>query len=132
MSLQDPLSDLFSRIRNAQMRNKSIVTSPVSKLRENVLEVLKKEGYIRGYARTTHSTGREELDIELKYDDNGPVISNITRISKPGRSVYSGASRIPFIHNGLGISIISTSRGVMTDADAREANIGGEIICKVF
>ena len=132
MSLQDPLSDLFSRIRNAQMRNKSIVSSPVSKMRENILEVLKKEGYIRGYSVTKHSSGREELDIELKYDDKGPVISNITRISKPGRRVYSGAERIPFIHNGLGISIISTSKGVMSDNEARQQKVGGEIICKVF
>ena len=132
MSLQDPLSDLFSRIRNAQMRNKSIVSSPMSKLRENILEVLKKEGYIRGYSVTKHSSGREELDIELKYDDKGPVISNITRISKPGRRVYSGAERIPFIHNGLGISIISTSKGVMSDNEARQQKVGGEIICKVF
>ena len=132
MSLQDPLSDLFSRIRNAQMRNKSIVTSPISKLRENILEVLKKEGYIRGYSVTKHSSGRQELDIELKYDDKGPVISNITRISKPGRRVYSGAERIPFIHNGLGISIISTSKGVMSDNEARQQKVGGEIICKVF
>ena len=132
MSLQDPLSDLFSRIRNAQMRNKPIVTSPVSKLRENILEVLKKEGYIRGYSVTKHISGREELDIELKYDDKGPVISNITRISKPGRRVYSGAERIPFIHNGLGISIISTSKGVMSDNEARQQKVGGEIICKVF
>ena len=132
MSLQDPLSDLFSRIRNAQMRNKSIVTSPVSKLRENILEVLKKEGYIRGYSITKHSSGREEIDIELKYDERGPVISNITRISKPGRRVYSGAERIPFIHNGLGISIISTSKGVMSDNEARQQKVGGEIICKVF
>ena len=132
MSLQDPLSDLFSRIRNAQMRNKSVVSSPVSKLRENILEVLKNEGYIRGYSVTKHSSGREELDIELKYDDKGPVISNITRISKPGRRVYSGAERIPFIHNGLGISIISTSKGVMSDNEARQQKVGGEIICKVF
>ena len=132
MSLQDPLSDLFSRIRNAQMRNKSIVSSPVSKMRENILEVLKKEGYIRGYSVTKHSSGREEIDIELKYDDKGPVISNITRISKPGRRVYSGAERIPFIHNGLGISIISTSKGVMSDNEARQQKVGGEIICKVF
>ena len=132
MSLQDPLSDLFSRIRNAQMRNKSIVSSPVSKLRENILEVLKNEGYIRGYSVTRHSSGREEIDIELKYDERGPVISNITRISKPGRRVYSGAERIPFIHNGLGISIISTSKGVMSDNEARQQKVGGEIICKVF
>ena len=132
MSLQDPLSDLFSRIRNAQMRNKPIVSSPVSKLRENILDVLKKEGYIRGYSVTKHSSGREELDIELKYDERGPVISNITRISKPGRRVYSGAERIPFIHNGLGISIISTSKGVMSDNEARQQKVGGEIICKVF
>ena len=132
MSLQDPLADLFSRIRNAQLRQNKIVTSPLSKMRENILEVLKNEGYIRGYARTKHSSGREELDIELKYDESGPVISNITRISKPGRRVYSGVERIPFVHNGLGISIISTSQGVMSDTDAREKKIGGEIICRVF
>ena len=132
MSLQDPLADLFSRIRNAQLRKKKIVSSPVSKMRESILEVLKKEGYIRGYARTEHTTGRQELDIALKYDEGGPVISNITRISKPGRRVYSGVERIPFIHNGLGISIISTSQGVMSDTDARDKKIGGEIICKVF
>ena len=132
MSLQDPLADLFSRIRNAQLRKKKIVTSPLSKMRENILEVLNNEVYIRGYARTKHSSGREELDIELKYDESGPVISNITRISKPGRRVYSGVERIPFVHNGLGISIISTSQGVMSDTDAREKKIGGEIICRVF
>ena len=92
----------------------------------------KRQGYIRGYARTKHSSGREELDIELKYDEKGPVISEITRISKPGRRVYSGAGRIPYVHNGLGISIISTSKGVMTDADARDQKVGGEIICRVF
>ena len=132
MSLQDPLADLFSRIRNAQLRKKKTVSSPLSKMRESILEVLKNEGYIRGFARTKHSSGREELDIELKYDDSGPVISNITRISKPGRRVYSGVERIPFVHNGLGISIISTSQGVMSDTDAREKKIGGEIICRVF
>ena len=132
MSLQDPLADLFSRIRNAQLRKKKTVSSPLSKMRESILEVLKNEGYIRGFARTRHSSGREELDIELKYDDSGPVISNITRISKPGRRVYSGVERIPFVHNGLGISIISTSQGVMSDTDAREKKIGGEIICRVF
>ena len=132
MSLQDPLSDLFSRIRNAQMRNKPIVSSPVSKLRENILEVLKNEGYIRGYARTKHSSGREELDIELKYDEKGPVISEITRISKPGRRVYSRATSIPKVMNGLGLAILSTPKGVMSDVEARKNNVGGEIICKVF
>ena len=109
MSLQDPLADLFSRIRNAQMRNKKVVTSPASKLRAGILEVLAKEGYIRGYAMTQHPSGKNELDIELKYDSNGPVISNITRISKPGRRVYSSVKSIPFVHNGLGISIVSVS-----------------------
>ena len=132
MSLQDPLADLFSRIRNAQLRKKKVVTSPLSKMRESILEVLKNEGYIRGYARTKHPSGREELDIELKYDESGPVISNITRISKPGRRVYSRATSIPKIQNGLGMAIISTSQGVMSDIEARKNNIGGEIICKVF
>ena len=132
MSLQDPLSDLFSRIRNAQMRNKPIVSSPVSKMRESILEVLKNEGYIRGYARTKHTSGKEELDIELKYDDRGPVISDITRISKPGRRVYSRATSIPKVMNGLGLAILSTPKGVMSDTDARKNNIGGEVICRVF
>lgn len=132
MSLQDPLADLFSRIRNAQMRNKKVVTSPASKLRAGILEVLAKEGYIRGYAMTQHASGKNELDIELKYDSNGPVISNITRISKPGRRVYSRATSIPRIQNGLGLAIISTNKGVMSDIEARKNNIGGEIICRVF
>ena len=132
MSLQDPLADLFSRIRNALLRKKKVVTSPLSKMRESILEVLKNEGYIRGFARTKHSSGREELDIELKYDDSGPVISNITRISKPGRRVYSRATSIPRVMNGLGLAILSTPKGVMSDAEARKNNLGGEVICRVF
>ena len=132
MTFVDPIGDMLTRIRNGQMRSLNKIEIPFSNFRSKILEVLKNEGYIRGYARTKHTSGKEELDIELKYDDRGPVISDITRISKPGRRVYSGAERIPYVHNGLGISIISTSKGVMTDTDAREQKVGGEIICRVF
>ena len=132
MSLQDPLSDLFSRIRNAQMRNKPIVSSPVSKLRENILEVLKKDGYIKDYFIEKSDNNKIKLKINLKYFEGDPVIKEIKRISKPGRRVYSRATSIPKIQNGLGMAIISTSQGVMSDIEARKNNIGGEIICKVF
>jgi small subunit ribosomal protein S8 len=132
MSVNDPLGDLLSRIRNAQMRNKSKVNMPGSKLRERVLEVLKSEGYIRGYASVAHASGRNELEIELKYYDGAPVIREIERVSKPGRRVYASVKALPRINNGLGISILSTPKGVMADHDARDANVGGEIICTVF
>jgi small subunit ribosomal protein S8 len=132
MSLNDPLGDLFTRIRNAQMRNKSKVSSPGSRLRESVLEVLKTEGYIRGYAAVEHSSGRSELEIELKYFDGAPVIREIARVSKPGRRVYASVKALPRINNGLGVSILSTPKGVMADHAARDANVGGEILCTVF
>ena len=131
MSMNDPLGDLLSRIRNAQMRNKSKVSSPGSKLRESVLEVLKTEGYIRGYT-VTEREGRAELDIELKYFEGEPVIREIERISKPGRRVYASVKNLPRINNGLGVAIVSTPKGVMADHDARDANVGGEILCTVF
>jgi small subunit ribosomal protein S8 len=132
MSMNDPLGDLLTRIRNAQMRNKSKVSSPASKLRESVLEVLKTEGYIRGYASVEHTGGRSELEIELKYFDGEPVIREIARVSKPGRRVYASVKTLPRINNGLGISVLSTPKGVMADHAAREANVGGEILFTVF
>ena len=132
MSINDPIGDLITRIRNAQMRNKSKVSSPGSKLRESVLEVLKTEGYIRGYASVEHTGGRSELEIELKYFDGEPVIREIARVSKPGRRVYASVKTLPRINNGLGISVLSTPKGVMADHAAREANVGGEVLCTVF
>ncbi len=131
MSMNDPLGDLLSRIRNAQMRNKSKVSSPNSRLRESVLEVLKTEGYIRGYA-VVEKDGRSEIEVELKYFDGEPVIREIERVSKPGRRVYTSVKNMPRINNGLGVTIVSTPKGVMADHDARDANVGGEILCKVF
>ena len=131
MSMNDPLGDLLARIRNAQMRNKGKVSSPNSRLRESVLEVLKSEGYIRGYA-VTERDGRSEIEIELKYFEGAPVIREIERISKPGRRVYTSVKNLPRINNGLGVAIVSTPKGVMADHDARDANVGGEILCTVF
>jgi small subunit ribosomal protein S8 len=131
MSMNDPIGDLLARIRNAQMRNKSKVSSPGSKLRESVLEVLKTEGYIRGYS-VTEREGRSELDIELKYFEGEPVIREIERVSKPGRRVYASVKNLPRINNGLGVAIVSTPKGVMADHDARDANVGGEVLFTVF
>ncbi len=131
MNISDPLGDMLTRIRNAQMRNHSKVVTPASKLRVRVLDVLQAEGFIRGYAEVERD-GRRELEIELKYYDGSPVISEIRRISKPGRRVYSSVNDIPLVRNGLGISILSTSKGVMSDAVAREENVGGEVLCRVF
>jgi small subunit ribosomal protein S8 len=131
MSMNDPLGDLLSRIRNAQMRNKSKVISPNSRLRESVLEVLKTEGYIRGYM-VVEKDGRSEIEIELKYFDGEPVIREIERVSKPGRRVYTSVKNMPRINNGLGVTIVSTPKGVMADHAARDANVGGEILCTVF
>ena len=129
--MNDPLGELLSRIRNAQMRNKSKVNSPSSRLRESVLEVLKAEGYIRGYA-VVEREGRSEIEIELKYFEGAPVIRELERISKPGRRVYTSVRNLPRINNGLGVAIVSTPKGVMADHDARDANVGGEILCTVF
>ncbi len=132
MALNDPVGDLITRIRNAQMRSKPKVSSPGSRLRESVLDVLKNEGYIRGYASVDHAGGRSELEIELKYFDGEPVIREIARVSKPGRRVYVSVKNLPRINNGLGVAILSTPKGVMADHDAREAHVGGEILCTVF
>ena len=132
MSVNDPLGDMLTRIRNAQMRHKSKVTTPASKLRERVLEVLAEEGYIRGYARVDYDGGKSEFEIELKYFDGVPVIREIARVSKPGRRVYVAAKSIPRVANGLGIAILSTPKGVMADHEAREQNVGGESLCQIF
>ncbi|MDR3517354.1 MAG: 30S ribosomal protein S8 [Azospirillaceae bacterium] len=132
MALSDPLGDMLTRIRNGQRARMTSVSSPASKLRANVLEVLKKEGYIRGFSRTDADVGFAELRIELKYHEGEPVIKEIARVSKPGRRVYSKIKDLPRIYNGLGISILSTPRGVMSDIEARAANVGGEVLCRVF
>jgi small subunit ribosomal protein S8 len=129
--MNDPLGDLLARIRNAQQRNKSKVSSPNSRLRESVLEVLKTEGYIRGYA-VVEREGRSEIEVELKYFDGEPVIRELERISKPGRRVYTSVKNLPRINNGLGVAVVSTPKGVMADHDARDANVGGEILFTVF
>ena len=131
MNINDPLGDMLTRIRNAQMRGRSTVVTPASKLRARVLDVLMDEGYIRGFTEV-EKDGFKELEIELKYYEGTPVIQEVARVSKPGRRVYSSAQDIPLIRNGLGISILSTSRGVMSDHAARTANVGGEILCRVF
>ena len=132
MSMSDPLGDMLTRIRNAQMRGKSKVSTPSSRLRANVLDVLEAEGYIRGYTALDYDSGKSELEIELKYFDGAPVIREIVRVSKPGRRVYSAVKDIPQVANGLGVSILSTSKGVMADHKAREENVGGEVLCQVF
>ena len=132
MSINDPLGDMLARIRNAQMRRKAKVTTPASKLREHVLDVLVEEGFIRGYTRTDYEGGRAEFDIELKYFDGEPVIKDIKRISTPGRRVYSSVKDLPTVANGLGVAILSTPKGVMSDSRARTENVGGEILCNVF
>jgi small subunit ribosomal protein S8 len=132
MPMTDPLGDLFARIHNAQMRSKSKVSTPSSRLRVSVLDVLKSEGYIRGYTTVEHASGRNEIEIELKYFDGAPVIREIARVSKPGRRVYASVRNLPRINNGLGVAIVSTPKGVMADHDARDANVGGEILCTVF
>ncbi len=130
--MSDPLGDMLTRIRNAQMRKKTSVATPGSKLRRNVLDVLKSEGYIRGYSTVDFDNGRSELEIELKYFDGEPVIREVQRISRPGRRVYASVRNIPRVNNGLGVSILSTPKGVMSDADARDQHVGGEVLCRVF
>ncbi|MGP1395305.1 MAG: 30S ribosomal protein S8 [Inquilinaceae bacterium] len=132
MSLSDPLGDLLTRIRNGQMAGKAVVASPASTFRVNVLEVLKREGYIRGYTTEEIRPGINTVNVELKYHDGSPVIRKIDRVSKPGRRVYSKISDLQRVYNGLGIAILSTPRGVMSDAEARAANVGGEVLCQVF
>ena len=132
MSLSDPLGDMLTRIRNAYGRRKTKVSTPASSLRARVLEVLKAEGYIRDYAKVDYDNGKSEREIELKYYEGTPVIREIARVSKPGRRVYVSVKSIPSVSNGLGISILSTPKGVMADHQAREQNVGGEVLCQVF
>ena len=130
--MNDPLGDMLTRIRNAQLRRKNKVTTPGSRLRENVLVVLKDEGYIRDFSSTDYGNGRTEFEIELKYHEGQPVIREIERVSKPGRRVYCAVTAMPRVANGLGITIVSTPKGVMADHSAREQNVGGEVLCRVF
>jgi len=130
--MTDPVGDLLTRIRNGQRANKATITTPASKLRENLLTVLEREGYIRGFERYSVRDGIDELKVELKYNEGEPVITKIERISKPGRRVYAKIADLQKVYNGLGISIHSTPRGVMSDAEARTANVGGEVLCQVF
>lgn len=132
MSMTDPLGDMLTRIRNGQRANKSTVLSPASGLRANVLEVLKREGYIRGYSKSEVRPGIAQLSIELKYHEGQPVIKEIARVSTPGRRVYSKIADLRRVANGLGITILSTPRGVMSDSEARAQNVGGEVLCEVF
>jgi small subunit ribosomal protein S8 len=132
MMMTDPLGDMLTRIRNAQMRKSSKVSTPGSSLRRHVLDVLKAEGYIRGYSTVDFNNGRSEFEIELKYYDGEPVIRQIERVSRPGRRVYASVKTIPRVANGLGVSILSTPKGVMSDAEAREQNVGGEVLCRIF
>ena len=132
MSMTDPVGDLLTRIRNGQRANKATITTPASKLRENLLTVLEREGYIRGFERYSVRDGIDELKVELKYNEGEPVITKIEHISKPGRRVYAKIADLQKVYNGLGISILSTPRGVMSDAEAHTANVGGEVLCQVF
>ena len=132
MSMTDPLADMITRIRNGQRANKATVKSPASNLRANVLEVLKREGYIRGFDKVDVRPGIAEFNIELKYHEGQPVIREISRVSTPGRRVYSKIADLRRVANGLGITILSTPRGVMSDTEARAENVGGEVLCEVF
>ena len=131
MPMTDPLGDMLTRIRNGQQARKDSILTPASKLRANVLDVLQREGYIRGYSEE-ELAGQKGLRIELKYFEGQPAIQHVARVSKPGRRVYSGARELPRIRNGLGITIVSTPRGVLSDAEARDQNVGGEVLAEVF
>lgn len=132
MSMTDPIGDMLTRIRNGLQARKTVVATPASKTRQRILDVLEREGYIRGYSRTESEGNKAELAIELKYNEGEPVIRTLNRVSKPGRRVYSSVNDLPRVHNGLGISIVSTPKGVLSDAEARENNVGGEILCTIF
>ena len=132
MALSDPLGDMLTRIRNGQQASKTSVRTPASKLRASVLDVLKSEGYIRGYSHHQVRPGIAEIEIELKYHEGTPVIHSVSRVSKPGRRVYSSIKDLPRHRNGLGIYILSTPKGVMSDLEARSQNVGGEVLCQVF
>ena len=132
MSMTDPLGDMLTRIRNGQRARKSSILSPASRLRNNVLDVLKREGYIRNYSQREVRPGISEIEIELKYHEGEPVIREISRVSTPGRRVYSKIKDLQRVYNGLGIAILSTPRGVLSDTEARDKNVGGEVLCQVF
>ena len=132
MSMTDPLGDMLTRIRNGQRARKNQIVSPASKLRNNVLDVLKREGYIRDFSQRELRPGISEIEIQLKYHDGEPVIQEISRVSKPGRRIYSKIKDLQRVYNGLGIAILSTPRGVLSDNEARDQNVGGEILCQVF
>ena len=132
MPANDPIGDMIARIKNAAERRRSKVITPASRMRQRVLDVLQAEGYIRGYSRSETAEGFAQFEIELKYYDNEPVIAEISRVSKPGRRVYSQVEDLKPVKNGLGISILSTSKGVMSDTAARDANVGGEVLCRVY
>ena len=132
MAISDPIGDMLTRIRNAQQRRRDVVSTPASTLRGRVLDVLKSEGYIRGYSESKMDNGIAQFDIELKYSEGEPAIKEIMRVSKPGRRVYSKIAELPKFYNGLGTSILSTPRGVMSENEARAANVGGEVLCRVF
>ena len=131
MAVTDPLGDMLTRIRNGQQARKDSILTPASKLRAHVLDVLQREGYIRGYSEEVLA-GQKGLRIELKYFEGQPAIHHLARVSKPGRRVYSGAKDLPRVRNGLGITIVSTPKGVLSDAEARDQNVGGEVLCQVF
>ncbi len=130
--MTDPLGDMLTRIRNGLQARKEVISAPASKQRERVLDVLRREGYILGYERVELDRNKAELKIRLKYHEGEPVIRSIERVSRPGRRIYSGVKDLPRVANGLGISIVSTPKGVLSDAEARKENVGGEVICKVF
>jgi len=132
MAMSDPLGDLLTRIRNGQQANKASIKAPSSRLHRNVLDVLQREGYIRGYGEHELRRGVREVEIELKYAEGSPAIQEIARVSTPGRRVYSKIRELPRVYNGLGISILSTPQGVLSDAEARTQNVGGEVLCRVF
>ena len=132
MMINDPLSDMIARIKNAATRKRSKVLTPASRLRQRVLDVLQDEGYIRGYSLVQNPGEFPQFEIELKYFDGQPVIAEISRVSKPGRRVYSGSKELPTVRNGLGITIVSTPKGVLSDAEARNENVGGEVLAEVF
>lgn len=132
MVMTDPLGDMLTRIRNGVARRKSSISTPASKLRARVLDVMQAEGYIRGYSEVSFDNGKSEINIELKYHEGGPVIREIERVSKPGRRVYVSVKSIPQVANGLGITILSTPKGVLADHQAREQNVGGEVLCSIF
>tara|TARA_B100000686_G_scaffold342762_1_gene422485 strand:+ start:533 stop:931 length:399 start_codon:yes stop_codon:yes gene_type:complete len=132
MVMTDPLGDMLTRIRNGQRAGKAVVSAPASRYRGTVLDVLQREGFIRGYNKVDHGSGKADFDIELKYFEGQPVIKRLERVSKPGRRIYSSVAEMPRIQNGLGVAIVSTSRGVMSDNEARDASVGGEVLCTVF